>query len=121
MQEIWEYIRPNGHLVVEVPGIFEIFRTYIEPMGYFQFAHPYCYHASVLRRMFNFTGFEVLHGDQSCFFVLRKRDKKTLASLDFEVAGAARRVRLYLGAAFLAAKMKVNPYIYRRKFAELLK
>lgn len=68
MAKIIELISPNKYLLVEVPGIFTVFPTYLNPVLCFQNAHVYYYYGCYLRAFFVALGLEILFGDEECVF-----------------------------------------------------
>lgn len=69
---ILERLAPGGYLVVQVPGIFSIHRSYRDPFWYFQNAHVFNFHKAFLTRFFEAMSLRVLYGDEFCSFVVQK-------------------------------------------------
>jgi hypothetical protein len=72
MSDIIEFITPEKYLLVEVPGIFDIQKTYFNPILYFQNAHVHNYYYYYLKVFFEALGLEVIYGDERCTFLLKK-------------------------------------------------
>jgi SAM-dependent methyltransferase len=60
LRAIAERMRPGALLLIEVPGIFRIHRTNLDPLTYLQNAHPYTFCASTLRQVCGRAGLAVI-------------------------------------------------------------
>ena len=69
---IFEKIKPNGYLIVEVPGIFSIHKVYFNPILYFQNAHVYNFFEAYFREIAAHLGVNVIYGDEKCTFIFQK-------------------------------------------------
>ena len=94
VRRILRKIRPGGYLLVEVPGIFDIHKTYVEILDYFQNAHVFNFSRSHLKALFESLGLEVVYGDERCTFICRKGQGVTEASVVWP--DEAERVATYL-------------------------
>ncbi len=63
INEILEYLRDEKYLLVEVPGIFDIKRTYYHnPSVYFQNAHIFNFYKHYLNQFFETLGLKIIYG-----------------------------------------------------------
>lgn len=65
-------ITPNGLLYVELPGIFEIHRTYGDAMLFLQNAHLYHFTLATLATLLSSVGFELVNGNEGIQALFRK-------------------------------------------------
>jgi 2-polyprenyl-3-methyl-5-hydroxy-6-metoxy-1,4-benzoquinol methylase len=70
--ELLRYIKPGGYLLLEVPGIMNIYRVYFRPILYFQNAHVFNFHSKFLGAFLGSLGLEILYGDEKALFLCRK-------------------------------------------------
>lgn len=112
-------LRPDGFLVIEVPGVFSIGRNYLDPRTYFQNAHVYNFCRNHLELLASHVGLHTVFGDERCrFIVQRPRDWRppVLSGPVFDPRLEAlprtvhNRLRLYQ-AAYLS---RLNPWIWIR-------
>jgi SAM-dependent methyltransferase len=64
-------MRPDGLLLVEVPGIFRIHRSNLDPLSYLQNAHTYTFCAATLQQACARSGLEVVEIDECVRAVCR--------------------------------------------------
>lgn len=76
LQEIANNIQPSALLLVEVPGIFRLHRTNLDPMSYMQSAHTYTFCSQTLKSLCMRAGFEVLEIDETIRVVCKIRLSK---------------------------------------------
>ncbi len=124
MNNIIELVSDGKYLIVEVPGIFYISRTYFNPILYFQNAHVYNYYYYYLKIFFETLGLEVLYGDERCTFLLKKplgwTRKRVTAIFDKNMQLWAKKVEVTLKKYYFIHLLKLNPYYIRRGFIHLL-
>lgn len=117
MSEIIEYIKPEKYLLVEVPGVFDIPKTYFNPILYFQNAHVYNYYFYYLKIFFETLGMEVIYGDERSTFILKKplawSKKKDLVVYDKELSRWAIKVEQSLKKFYIQDLLKLNSYYYK--------
>lgn len=122
---ITEFIKPEGYLFVEVPGIFNIVKTYFNPLMYFQNAHVYNFYYRYLVVLFETIGLEVIAGDEKCSFLLRKpKDwtvKKTQYIEQVNLESNANIIEKKLKIYYLLHFFKANPFLWRQLFGDLLR
>ena len=124
LTSITEFIKPEGYLFVEVPGIFNIPKTYFNPLMYFQNAHVYNFHYSYLVVLFETIGLEVIIGDEKCSFLLRKpkdwivKDIQYIQpNLELNANVIEKKIKTY----YLLHIFKINPFLYRCLLSGLLR
>lgn len=66
LQLIAGAMTPDSLLLIEVPGLFRIHRTNLDPMTYMQNAHTYTFTAFTLKYVCLMAGLRVLAIDESC-------------------------------------------------------
>lgn len=124
MSEIIEFIEPNKYLLVEVPGIFDIKKTYFNPVRYFQNAHVYNYYYYYLKIFFEALGLEIIYGDERCTFLLKKPlewiKKENIIVEDKELVKWAKKVERGLKLSYVTYLLKLNPYYYRIRLVKIL-
>jgi len=117
MAEIIEYVKPGKFLLVEVPGVFDMKRTYPNPLKYFQSAHIHNYYFAYLKVFFEGLGLDVIYGDERCTFLLRKpigwRETKEMTVDRSRLRGWADKIEYELKKNYLLHTIKLNPYYYR--------
>lgn len=71
LREMKEKLRPGGYLLIEVPGILNLHRSYDYVYHYFQGAHIYNFSLAHIALMLEITGFQVVSGNE-CATVLAR-------------------------------------------------
>ncbi len=124
MNSIIEFIKPERYLLVEVPGIFNIPKTYFNPILYFQNAHVHNYYYYYLKVFFKTLGLEVIYGDERCTFLLKKpidwKKKKDLIVYTSELSDWAVTVEKSLKKYHFQHLLKLNSYYYKIGIIKLL-
>lgn len=123
--DIVEIVKPCGYILVEVPGIYNINKTYFNPLLYFQNAHVYYFCHYYLKFIFEYIGLEVVYGDEKCVFVLKKTSNwvrsSGLAMFDDKINSVLpSEIEIFFKRCYLADKLKINIYYYRYLFVKLL-
>jgi len=117
MNDIIEFITPEKYLLVEVPGIFHIPKTYFNPVLYFQNAHVHNYYYYYLTIFFEALGLDVVYGDERCTFLLKKPNnwtkKENILVEGKEFSRWADKVESELKKYYLLNLLKINPYYYK--------
>ena len=120
MNNVVYYIKQNGYLLVEVPGIFDIPKTYYNPILFFQNAHVYNYYAYYLRIFFESIGLKVLYGDERCTFLLQKpeywNERKITHIKKDSFKSWAKLIEYKLKVYYLMYKFKFPPNYYIRRY-----
>lgn len=88
-------MRPGALLLIEVPGIFRLHRTNLDPRTYLQNAHPYTFCAATLRQVCQRAGLAVIEIDEEVRAVCRTA-AAARANLDPPSPELARRIIRYL-------------------------
>jgi len=124
MNDIIGFITPSKYLLVEVPGIFDIPKTYINPILYFQNAHVYNYYYYYLKIFFQALGLEMIYGNERCTFLLKKpvdwTKKENIFIKDNELTIWADRVESELKKYYLMHLLKMNPHYYKAGLIKML-
>jgi SAM-dependent methyltransferase len=71
LERIAHELRPGALLLIEVPGLFRLHRSNLDPRSYLQNAHTFTYCASTLRDTCQRAGLEVVEVDQVARAVCR--------------------------------------------------
>lgn len=74
LEKIYNSITDQGYLYIEVPGIFKIHKTYVNPLLFFQNAHLYHFSLSSLSFILQKVGFELVKGDNNIRALYRKNN-----------------------------------------------
>jgi SAM-dependent methyltransferase len=90
-----ERMRPGALLLIEVPGIFRIHRTNLDPVTYLQNAHPYTFCAATLRQVCARAGLAVIEIDEEVRAVCQAGGPAG-GRMDPGSPGLARRIIRYL-------------------------
>lgn len=124
MNKIIELISDEGYLLVEVPGIFDIQKTYFNPILYFQNAHVHNYYYYYLRVFFESLGLRVIYGNERCTFLLQKpidwSMRDNIVIYDKEMTKWAIKVENQLKRDYILHVLKLNPYYIREAIIKLL-
>lgn len=117
--DIVKLLNDGSWLLIAVPGIFNISRTYYNPWVYFQSAHIYSFYGDYLRVMFRTLGLEVVYGDESCCFIIKKpigwREVAVDTVFSDDLAKFPQIIRNYLALCHFLNQSKLNPYRLKRK------
>ena len=75
IQDVIEIVKPNGYLIVEVPGVYFKYYPTDSLLKHLQIAHVVnCFHADFLKFFFEKLHMEVCYGDERCTFILKKNE-----------------------------------------------
>lgn len=74
LRKINESMSHKSLLLIEVPGVFRIHYTNLDPMTYMQNAHTYTFCVSTLKYLCLLAGFEVLEINENCRVICMKTD-----------------------------------------------
>jgi 2-polyprenyl-3-methyl-5-hydroxy-6-metoxy-1,4-benzoquinol methylase len=117
LNDIFEKIKPNGYLILEVPGVYFIHKIYFDPIKYFQNAHVYNFYKKYLIEIVDKLGLKVIYGDERCTFILQKgTDWKRRESLEFnsiEGKDQAQLIKKYILRTYLQNKFRLNYYYWK--------
>lgn len=117
-------VRSGGYLLVEVPGIYHIDKSYFNPIRYFQNAHVFSYYCDYLNIFFKQLGLEVITGNERCTFILMKPEnwqKPTITSVyDSSLTSSFHKIANYLVLTHMMYRFKLNPYHWRAVMVRLL-
>lgn len=124
MNRIIKYVTPGKYILVEVPGVFNIPKTYFNPITYFQNAHIYNYNHDYLMVFFESLGLEVIYGDERCTFILKKpnnwRGRANVLIKDAVLNKLPIKVEARFKRSYLQYIFKLNPYYHRIILGETL-
>lgn len=124
MPQIIEHIREGKYLLVEVPGIFDIKKTYFNPILYFQNAHVYNYYYYYLEVFFKKLGLDVIYGDERCTFLLKKPIGWVKQDVNFidhpSLVHWKIKVKEEIKKQALIHFLKLNPYYCKRGIVSIL-
>lgn len=124
MNDIIELIADEKYLLVEVPGIFDIKKTYFNPILYFQNAHVHNYYYYYLKVFFETLGLEVIYGNERCTFLLKKPinwiAKSDALIYDNSMSAWANIVGEELKKYHLLHILKLNPYYLKTALIKTL-
>lgn len=124
MNEIIELISDEKYLLVEVPGIFDIKKTYFNPILYFQNAHVHNYYYYYLKIFFESLGLKVVYGNERCTFILQKPTNWTMQSdifiYDKNMSLWAEKIEKELKKNYLLHVLNLNPFYLKVGFVKTL-
>lgn len=124
MNEIIELIANEKYLLVEVPGIFDIKKTYFNPILYFQNAHVYNYYYYYLKVFFESLGLKVVYGNERCTFILQKPTNWTMQDdiliYDDTMPLWAEKIEKEMKKDYLLHVLKLNPHYLKRGLVKVL-
>lgn len=124
MNKMIKKVKPNGYLIVEVPGIFIIDKAYFNPILYLQNAHVYSFYKDFLGVFYPTLGLKVIYGDERCVFILQKPinwDARTIEQIYSPVLAAyPKKIKKYLQNTYFTYRFKLNPYMWKEKIFKLL-
>jgi SAM-dependent methyltransferase len=95
LRAIGAAMRPDALALVEVPGIFRIHRTSLDPRSYLQNAHTFTFCATTLRDACRRAGLEVLEADETVRATCRPGGERSLLEPRAH-PGLAERIIRYL-------------------------
>jgi SAM-dependent methyltransferase len=95
LEGITRRLGPGALLLIEVPGLFRLHRTNLDPRSYLQNAHTFAYCAATLQDACRRAGLDVLEIDQFTRAVCRT-GSPALQHADALRAGLAERITRYL-------------------------
>jgi SAM-dependent methyltransferase len=95
LRAIVEAMRPGALALIEVPGIFRIHRTNLDPRSYLQNAHTFTFCAATLRDVSERAGLEVLEVDETARATCRPGAERS-APGPIAHPGLAERIIRYL-------------------------
>jgi len=117
LQKLIRKIRPGGYLLVEVPGILYIDKSYYNPILYLQNAHVFSYYYDHLRIFFMQLGLEVVTGNERCTFILKKpfnwHEQLIISIYDSALSDSFDRIAKYIFRTHIRYRLKLNPYQWR--------
>jgi SAM-dependent methyltransferase len=78
LRAIGQAMRPGALALIEVPGIFRIHRTNLDPRSYLQNAHTFTFCAATLRDACRRAGLEVLEVDETARVICRPGGERSV-------------------------------------------
>lgn len=124
MNDIIELIADEKYLLMEVPGIFDIKRTYFNPILYFQNAHVHNYYYYYLKVFFETLGLEIIYGNERCTFLLKKPNnwvkQENIVVYNENMGQWANAVEKELKKYHLLHILKLNPYYLKSGLIKIL-
>lgn len=124
INEILEYLRDEKYLLVEVPGIFDIKKTYYNPSEYFQNAHIFNFYKHYLNQFFETLGLKIIYGNERCTFIIQKPKNwevtKTYKVYSQTMPLWANKIEIELKKQQLLYLLKLNPYYLRASIVSIL-
>lgn len=120
IQKIRNFLKPNGKIICEVPGFYNIHRAYYRTINYFQNAHTYNFTSRHLDYCFEKAGFLKIISDNRVFGIYQVGDKnETFNTKNYFLPYVVPLAYLYL--VELLWKFKLNPFYLRSTFKKWLK
>ncbi|AMS25850.1 hypothetical protein AEM51_01350 [Bacteroidetes bacterium UKL13-3] len=125
LNDIFEKIKDNGYLILEVPGIFCIHTMYFDPIVYFQNAHVYSFYKDYLVKIAEQIGVTVKYADERATLILQKpvgwRRNETLTLTDPRLKAKSAEIKSYLYNNYIKNKFKISPYYWKYLFFTTLR
>jgi len=124
INEILEYLKDEKYLLVEVPGIFDIKKTYYNPSLYFQNAHIFNFYKYYLNQFFKILGLKIIYSDERCTLILQKPKNWKISDIsniyDQNMPYWATKIEVELKKQQLLYLLKLNPYYLRASIVSIL-
>ena len=124
INEILEYLKDEKYLLVEVPGIFDIKKTYYNPSLYFQNAHIFNFYKYYLNQFFKIIGLKIIYSDERCTLILQKPKNWKISDIsniyDHNMPIWANKIEVELKKLQLYHILKINPYYLRASLVSVL-
>lgn len=124
MNKMIRKVKPNGYLIIEIPGIFIIDKAYFDPILYLQNAHVYSFYKDFLSVFYQALGLKVIYGDERCVFILQKPINWEASAIEQiyspVLAAYPKKIKKYLRNTYFTYRFKLNPYIWKEKILKLL-
>ena len=124
MNRIIKKVKPEGFLIIEVPGVFWIEKMYPSPLHYFQSAHVMNYYKEFLEFYYKSLGLDIIYGDQKCTFILQKPQDWTQAEIeevfDQSLVEYPNKIKSYLEQAHYKHILFLSPYQWKLQLIRLL-
>ena len=119
--KICKKLKKGGFILLEVPGVFSIYRDYHNLLSYFQNAHIFNYYGGYLIEILQAFGFKIYYGDEKCTFLVQKNrelDEQDIKNIDF---GKLRKYSSKVIRHLLVTHFTYNLFLqpYRWKIAVL--
>ncbi len=125
LNDIFEKLKPEGYLILEVPGVFHIKKGYFSPITYFQNAHVYSFYMDYIVQIAQQLKLQIIFGDERCTFILQKPQgwirNDHIVINGSELKGQADRILAYIYLNYIIHKFKLNYYYWRYVFFTTLR
>ncbi|HRG63799.1 MAG TPA: class I SAM-dependent methyltransferase [Burkholderiales bacterium] len=122
--KICKKLKPNGYLIVEVPGLFNVRKVYYNPILYFQNAHIYNFFKAYLDVLFKNIKLNIIYGDESCFYVLQKPEGWDSGCKDViydpELSKYPKKIKWYFIVTYILYKLKIKPNAARTLLVSII-
>ncbi|MES2559174.1 MAG: class I SAM-dependent methyltransferase [Bacteroidota bacterium] len=125
LNDIFEKLKDNGYLILEVPGIFCIHNMYFDPITYFQNAHVYSFYKDYLIKIAMQIGVNVKYANERVTLILQKpvgwKRNETLNLIDPSLEAKAGEIKKYVYNNYVQNKFKINRYYWKYLFFKTLR
>lgn len=114
-------LRPDGLLLLEVPGLLSIHRVYGPSAHYWQGAHLYNFSHAHLRQIVIRAGFIPMHGDESATLLATRAAADAAPGPHTPDPALAGRIHAYLRRQRLLDRCGLSPATWRRRCRRMLR
>ena len=113
------------YLVVEVPGIFNIDKSYFNPILYLQNAHTYSFYFQFLKIFFEKLGLNVLFGNEKSVVILQKPKGWIVPVLDEiydeSLSPYPQKISNYLYRTHVLYNLQLSPGLWKKRAGSILR
>lgn len=117
LYDIAKMLDEGGHLYIELPGIFNIYKTYGDFLLFLQNAHLYHFTLQTLTQVLNQIGFELIKGDEQ----IRALFKKKSAPITNYSIQRSQDILTYVLIGELMRPLKKNRNLFKRRVKKMFK
>lgn len=93
---IFDNMKNNSYLFIEVPGIFNIHKNVLNPMTYMQNVHVFTYSREVISELLKSVGFTILFSDERVRIIAKKEQNNQSKKFNFSNKKLVNKTYRYL-------------------------
>lgn len=109
IREIKSILKPNGYLLIEVPGLLAIHRSYTNFHKYFQMAHTFSFHKDALISTAESVGFKTIQCNEDVVGLFQNSTNQTVQAFRNKFV----RVFLYISLLHVVEVLSIRNLISR--------